>query len=279
MNSISINGKIVPDTQPVFMAANQGYRYGDGLFETMKLLNGKLLLESFHFDRLYAGMSLFNYTIPKLMTTEKLRQEILELAEKNRCTTLARVRLSVSRGNGGLYDGDQQLQWVIECWPLNDSVNQLNDNGLLIDIYSEARKSLDIFSNLKSANFLPYTMAAQYAKTHQLNDSLVLNTDGFIADSTIANIFIIKDRVIHTPALKEGCVNGVMRRYLLETFPSAGYEVKQVSLSAEALQHADEVFLTNAINGIRWVKQFRDAKYDHQLISEIYTRHIQTILR
>jgi branched-chain amino acid aminotransferase len=278
MNSISINGRIVPDTQPVLMAGNQGYRYGDGLFETMKLLNGKLLFETFHFERLFAGMSLFNYTVPKLMTTEKLRQEILQLAEKNLCTTLARVRLSVSRGNGGLYDGDKQLQYLAECWPLNDSVNQLNDNGLIIDIYPDARKSADMFSNLKSANFLPYTMAAQYAQAHQLNDCLVLNTDGYIADSTIANIFIIKDMIIHTPALKEGCVNGVMRRYLLETLPSAGYEVKQVSLTPELLQHADEVFLTNAINGIRWVKQFRDTGYRHEMVTEIYTRYIQTIL-
>jgi branched-chain amino acid aminotransferase len=277
MNHVSINGKIVPDSQPVLMAGNQGYRYGDGLFETIKLLNGKLLLETFHFGRLFAGMSLFNYTIPKLLTTEKLRQEILELAEKNRCTTLARVRLSVSRGNGGLYDGDQQLQRVIECWPLNESVNQLNENGLVIDIYPDARKIQDGFSHLKSANFLPYTMAAQYAKTHRLNDCLVLNSNGNITDSTIANAFVIKDGVIHTPALSEGCVGGIMRKYLLETLPAAGYIIQEGSLNAELLRQAHEVFLTNAINGIRWVGQFRDIQYDHHLVSEIYNRHIQTI--
>jgi branched-chain amino acid aminotransferase len=259
------------------MADNRGYRYGDGLFETMKLVAGKITLEPFHFERLFTGMQVLKYLVPKLLTPEKLRQEILELCGKNGCSTLARVRLSVSRGNGGLYDDDKKLQYLIECWPLNDAVNHLNENGLVIDIFPDARKGNDIFSNLKSANFLPYAMAAQYAKTNKLNDCLVLNMAGNLADTTIANIFVIKEDIIHTPALNEGCVNGVMRRYLLERLRTTGYAVQEGHLTPESLEMADEVFLTNAINGIRWVKHFRNKTYHHHHIKEIYNRHLQTI--
>ena len=95
----------------------------------------------------------------------------------------------------------KSLQYLIECWPADESVNQINKNGLVIDIYPDAQKSCDIFSNLKSANFLPYVMAAQYAKENKLNDCLVSNVKGHIADATIANVFLVKNNLIITPAL------------------------------------------------------------------------------
>lgn len=256
MNYINLNGKIQLEDKPALFVSNRGYRYGDGLFETIKVINERILLDQFHFERLFSGLSLLQFEIPKLFTREKLTEEILNLCKKNKCEQRARVRLSVFRGNGGLYDGDRTLQYIIECWPLDESVNKLNENGLVIDIFPNARKSCDIYSNLKSANFLPYTMAAMYAGKNKLNDCLVLNTSGNIADATIANLFIIKEGVITTPALCEGCVNGVMRTYLLEKMRQAEYRIQETSVSAEDVEKADEVFLTNAIKGISWVKQF-----------------------
>ena len=273
MNSVCINGKIVFADKPVLMADNRGYRYGDSLFETMKIIGGQIMLEPFHFERLFTGMALLKYPVPGYLTPEKLRDDIILLCEKNNCASLARVRLSVSRGNGGLFDPDQGLQYLIECWPLTSSVNQLNENGFVIGIFPDARKSTDIFSNLKSGNFLPYTMAAQYAKANQLNDCLVLNTEGNIADASIANIFIIKDDFIYTPSLKDGCVNGVVRRYLLENLDAWGYRVEEMPLSPALILDADEIFLTNAVNGIRWVKQMENKIYGNQLVKEIYNRH------
>jgi branched-chain amino acid aminotransferase len=277
MKSICVNGKIMAAGAPALMVSNRGYRYGDGLFETMKVINSTVLLLSLHFDRFFNGLSLLKFEIPPLFTPEKLQQQILQLCKKNECEKLGRVRLSVFRGNGGLYDEDKTPQYVIECWPLNESVNKLNENGLVIDIYPDAKKSCDIFSNLKSTNFLPYTMAARYAKENKLNDCLVLNTADRIADSTIANLFIIKDDRIITPELQEGCVNGVMRRYLIEQMRAMNYEIREEALTASNLELADEVFLTNAINGIRWVKQCQNATYTNEKTVDIYNRIIKTI--
>jgi len=277
MSHICFNGKLLPAGEPALLVSNRGYRYGDGLFETIKVADGRLLLEDYHFERLFSGLSLLKVELPRLLTKEKLHEEILQLCRKNEAEKMGRVRLSVFRGNGGLYDEDKALRYIIECWPLNASFRQLNENGLVIDVYPDARKSCDPFSNLKSANFLPYSMAALYAKANQLNDCLVLNTGGQIADSTIANLFIIKGETISTPGSGEGCVNGVMRRHLLQALQQAGFGVKETPITVEAIADADEVFLTNAIHGIRWVRQFRDKRYTNSQTVEIYKRFVTTI--
>lgn len=276
VNYINFNGKIQPGDQPALLASNRGYRYGDGLFETIKVIHASILLEQYHFERLFSGVSLLQFEIPKLVTAGKLTGEILNLCKKNECEQRARVRLSVFRGNGGLYEEDRGLQYIIECWPLQESANKLNDNGLVIDVYRDIKKNCDDFSNLKSANFLPYNMAALYARKNKLNDCLVLNVNGRIADSTIANVFIIKDGVFITPALTEGCVNGVMRRFLIEKLQSMDCELREEALTISTLEGADEVFLTNAINGIRWVKQFGGQCYTNRKTVEIFNGVFKT---
>ncbi len=277
MNSICFNGKILLADEPALLVSNRGYRYGDGLFETMKVAGGRILLEDYHFERLFSGLLLMKFEIPGLFTKEKISLEALQLSKKNGSEKLGRVRLSVFRGNGGLYDEDKTLQYVIESWSLNESANKLNENGIVIDIFPDAKKSCDKFSNLKSANFLPYSMAAQYAKENKLNDCLVLNNSGGVADSTIANLFIIKAGALLTPGLEEGCVNGVMRRHLLAELKAAGIETNEIAITTGDIKNADEIFLTNAINGIRWVRQLRDKMYTNVKTVEIYNRFIRTI--
>jgi len=272
MNSICLNGKIVRGNEPVLMVNNRSYRYGDGLFETMKVVQKEIALESYHFRRFFSSLELMGFKIPAILTAEKFREQVLALCKKNKCEALARVRWSVFRGNGGIFESLDDFQYSIECWPLDESTNRLNENGLAIDIFPDARKSCDKFSNIKSANSLPYIMAARYAKENKLNESLVLNVHERIADSTIANIFLVKDGNLSTPLLSEGCVNGVMRRYLMEKI-----NVKETEISERDLQDADEVFLTNAISGIRWVKSFRNKGYSNLQIKKIYQAFIQTI--
>jgi len=264
MNHICFNGKYFDAGQPVLLASNRSYRYGDGVFETMKVQQGKILLSDYHFERLFNSLDLLKFKKNKLLTRDKLEQDILRLCQKNAVEKLARVRLSFSRGNGGLYDEDKETEWLIESWALNESVNQLNENGLVIGIYPDVQKATGKFSNIKSANFQLYSMAALFAKENKLNDCLVLNSSGNIADSTIANLFIIKNEKVFTPSLNEGCINGVMRRYLVEKLSGSVYSVLETVVTTEDLVQADEIFLTNAINGIRWVQLFNGKNYSNQ---------------
>ncbi len=237
-----------------------------------------MLLGSYHFDRLFSGLSLLRFSLPTSFTEKKLREDITRLTENNKCEQRARVRLSVSRGNGGLYEPGV-LQYLIECWPLDESVNQLNENGLVIDIYPGARKTCDPFSNLKSANFLPYVMAALHAREKNVHDCLVMNTAGTIADSTVANVFIVKEGVIRTPALSEGCVNGVMRKKMLDSrsqMADLDLLLEESRVTPQELLEAEELFLTNAIQSIRWVKQMGNKTYSNKQTREIFNRVLQT---
>ena len=277
---INHNGTTYQNNEAILMADNKSYRYGYGLFETMKLINGKIILEELHFERLFSGLALLKMSLPESCTATKFNSEIMDLCKKNLCERMARIRLSVYSGNGGLYDENKNSYYLIEAWPLEETVNTLNDKGLLIDVYNEAKKSCDAFSNLKSANYLPYVMAALHAQQYKLDDCLVLNNYNRVCDSTISNIFLIKDGTISTPPLKEGCVNGVMRRYLVEKLQSAGPRLKtinklqEIPLTITHIEDADEVFHTNAIYGIRWVKSFRNKSYSNIITMSLYDQLI-----
>jgi branched-chain amino acid aminotransferase len=271
------NGSFIPAGTPVITADSRALRYGDGLFETIKLINNRLLLASAHFDRLFHGLSLLHFEIPKHFTRDYITASILQLCQKNKTEKAARVRLSVLRGNGGPYDPENmQPQLLIQCWPLPEHLLQLNQNGLHIGIYSGARKTCDAFANLKSNNYLPYLLSAQFAKQHQLNDAVLLNVFDRICDASIANIAWIKNGTIFTPPLSEGCVAGVMRRYLLEECENiTGIKFLEQTGTANDLEQADELFLTNAISGIRRVAQCGEKKYTHQLTTQLYHQLIK----
>ncbi|MBI1782040.1 MAG: aminotransferase class IV [Sphingobacteriales bacterium] len=266
------NGKICEAGDFFISPDNRGFRYGDGLFETMVVTDGKIRLADLHFDRLFSGMNLMRFEIPKLFTSDYFKDEILSLCKKNKLVN-ARVRLAVFRGDGGLYDAQSMLpNFVIQVWPLPDHVFQLNENGLVIDVYQQTRKQQDIFSNIKSANYLPYVMAALHAKENRLNDCLVLNSSGNVADASIANVFLLKDKILYTPSLTEGCVAGIMRRFLIENVNAIGLRVHEKTITVEEVEQADEVFLTNTTSVLRWVKQFKNKVYDNAQASNIYKR-------
>jgi branched-chain amino acid aminotransferase len=271
MEFIHVNEKIIRSAKAFIEPADHSYRYGHGLFETMKIMDGKILLASLHFERLFNGLSVLKIQNSTLFTQQILEKQIIDLCKKNNCERLARVRLSISGGEGGLYDDTGKLNYIIECWPLLSPVNKLNENGLLIDIFPDAKKSCDVFSNLKSASHLSYVMGAKFAKENKLNDCLVLNMYNRICDSTIANIFWITGDQIYTPALSEGCIAGVMRKYLIEKLRATSYKLQERCCEIPDLENADEVFLTNAIQGIKWVKEFRNKEYVNILTKEIYS--------
>jgi len=241
------NGKFHSENDAVISADNRSFRYGDGLFETIRYQNGAMPLWELHQERLFRSLQTLGFQPPGYFSPQLLHREIDELARRNKLAN-ARVRVTIYRGEGGLTDRHPlAMGYLIQTWPL-DSSPVLNSNGLIIGIYPEARKANDIFSNLKSNNFLPYVQAALFARHNHWNDALVLNGHDRIADSTIANIFWVRDQRIFTPPLSEAPVNGVMRRYLLQQAP-----IHEIPATADELMHADEIFLTNAVRGIQWV--------------------------
>ncbi len=279
MISFNFNGKIYKQETPVIGADNRGLRYGDGMFETMKMEKGQLILEDDHFARLWKGMNVLQFAIPKHFNPDKLQEEILQLAKKNKHEQTARVRITVFRGDGGIYDAiDNFPNYIIQTWLLQPENGKLNSNGLDIGIYGEVKKSCDILSNLKNNNYLPYVMASLEVKKKKWNDAVILNSYGRICDSTIANIFLIKDDVVSTPALSEGCVAGIMRKYIINKISLSGFTCFEKEITIDELLSADEVFLTNSIYNIRWVKNITNKFFVNTVTQKIYTAILPTIL-
>ena len=278
MNHFIFNGKFYQLSEPVIGAANRGLRYGDGLFETMKMLEGNIIQQADHFERLWQGMNVLQFEKPALFTKGSLITAIKKLAKKNDHEKAARIRLNVFRGDGGLYDAvNNTPNYIIETWPLQDNNGLWNSNGLVAGIFEDAKKSCDTLSNIKHNNYLPYILAALKAKKEKWNDALVLNQFERIADSTIANIFLIKDETIITPALTEGCVAGIMRKSLINYLGQNNFICKEIAVTIEDIMNADEVFFTNSINNIRWVQRIGDIAYVNTLTQKIYTSFTPTI--
>jgi branched-chain amino acid aminotransferase len=265
------NGNLFKEATPVITPDNRSLKYGDGLFETIKMVNDKIISKDYHFERLYYGMKTLEFEIPAYLTPAYLEKEIIALAEKNGHNALTKVRLMLFRGNGGLYDLQNHLpDYIIQTWRLPVNI-KLNKIGFNIDIYPYTKKSCDMLANIKTNNFLPYALAAIYAKKNILNDCIILNTNNKICETTVANIFIIKDKLVYTPSLREGCIAGVMRRWLIENVKPFNNTIIEREITVEELQQADEVFLTNSIYPISWVKQFQNIKYTNQHIKHLYT--------
>lgn len=269
MNFFNFNGKIFDEPEKIIGPTNRGLRYGDGIFETIKYKNGNIVLAEQHFERLWGGMEALQFSIPIHFNVEKLTAELLALVKKNKLKE-ARVRVTIIRSDGGIYDPKNDTpNYIIEAIKLPEDNGLLNTNGLQICIYEDAVKAIDRFSNLKSNNYLPYFMGAKFARQQQCNDAIILNNKGNACDTTIANIFIIKDKIIYTPALSEGCVAGVMRKWLIDTFETLNYKVVETTLTKSFLLDANEVFLSNSIYNIRWVGALENKNYTNVEIKKI----------
>jgi branched-chain amino acid aminotransferase len=279
MNLICVNGQFLPDDQPVLFADDRSYRYGDAVFETMKWINGKIPLVDYHFERLWKSLAALQYHMPGHFTKDSLLDDISKLVRKNKQDDGARIRLTVSGGRGGLYDSDGKISWLIESSLLPNDHDTLNENGLVIGIYSGSKKITGQLSNLKTASSLLYTVAAQHAKENKWNDVVLLNQHDRVADTTIANLFIVKDKIIYTPSLEEGCVAGVLRQVLLEKLHEQQYQVIEKPLAEPDLAAADEMFVTNSIRGLRWVQRLEEKTYRCETIQKIYREIGQTIFK
>ncbi|OIQ88973.1 putative branched-chain-amino-acid aminotransferase [mine drainage metagenome] len=244
------------------------------------MINGKIILESYHLERLFTSLQTLQFNKASYFISDVFKEEITELAKKNKHKKSARIRITISRSDGGLYDAeDHNPNYLIQTWDMNSVTNRLNENGLVMDVYTKAKKVCDDFSHIKSNNFLCYAMGALWAKENKLNDVVLLNPYNKIADTTIANLFMVKDGVIKTPALTEGCIAGVTRKYLLKCMREEGMPVEETSIAVDDLLQASEVFLTNSIFGIKWVKTMGKSNYTNQLSAVLHKKFIEPLFK
>jgi branched-subunit amino acid aminotransferase/4-amino-4-deoxychorismate lyase len=247
---------------PVLTTSNRGFKFGDGLFESMRMINQKLQFADLHADRLAAGMKALKIDGHALMDDYFLRQKTADLAKKNRWNGNVRFRLSVYRQGAGIYTPEiNKSGYVLEGMPLKSIAYELNTKGLIIDVFDEMTKSIDKLSNFKTSNALLYVMAGLFKTQNRLDEAMILNQSGFLCESISSNIFVVYDKQIYTPALTEGCVGGVMRSTIMQICKMNDIPLIEAQISPEILKEAEEVFITNATQGIQWIMGYGRKRY------------------
>ena len=261
---VNNNGTLIEANHYAIHAGNRGHLYGDGLFESIRIINGKIINLDAHVSRMFDGAKALKMRLPSYFDVSFFEEKIIELIEKSEGVDSARVRISLDRSPGGTYLPDtNEAVYFIEIQPLDQPVFELNKKGLEVDLYTELRKHKSKLSGFKTKNGLLYVMAAIAAKEKGLDDYLITNPRGSILESSNSNIFIVSNGMLYTPSLEEGCLGGVMRMTLINLAIENGIRVYDCSLLPQNLHVADEVLLTNAIQGVKWVGGYRTKRYQN----------------
>lgn len=249
----SLNGQLFPQDTNVFGTQNRALRYGDGIFETMRMLDGKVMFFKYHMERLFKGMQALKIDYHRAFDAEFVASEIVALARSNKIYKNARIRFSVFREDGGWYTPEKNtFNYLIEIQALNEDA-YIVERGLIADVYKDVRKDFSALSHLKTSNSLPYVLAGVYRKENNLDECILLNSQNNIVESISSNVFLIKENKAYTPAITDGCIDGVMRKVVIELLKELDITVVETSLPANLLEHADEIFLTNSIKGVQSV--------------------------
>lgn len=267
---VNNNGVLIPSDAYSIKAGNRGHLYGDGLFESIRAINGKCINIENHIKRLKDGMTAIKMNIPSSFTSEFFETEINSLLEQNGVTAGGRVRLSIDRKPGGTFmPKDNDVDYFIEAKSYKDNSFVLNEVGWKVDEYQEMKKDITPLSIYKTKNALIYIMAKINAKEKGLDDMLLLNYRSGIIESASSNLFVVSNGVLYTPGLDLGCLAGTMRMQIINIAIANNIKVYECNISPQNLLVADEVFLTNAIRGLIWVGGYRTKHYFNYISKEL----------
>jgi branched-chain amino acid aminotransferase len=259
---INNNGTILTNDAPTIHAGNRGHVYGDGVFESIRIMNGVPLNLENHIRRLLEGAKAIKMRPASFYTPSFFQDRIVELCEKSGITEGGRCRISLDRVTGGAYKPESnEATFFIEVYPYDTNNFELNSKGLEIDLYSDIKKQKNFLSNFKTKSGLIYVMAAINATDRKLDDILIQNDRGGILESSSCNLFVVSNGVLYTPGLEEGCLAGTMRMQIINLALKNNIKVYECNILPQNLLAADEIFLTNAIRGVNWVSGYRTKRY------------------
>lgn len=270
--NVFINGEIQSIENSSLNLNNRGYNYGDGLFETLRVINSKIMFWEAHYFRLMSSMRILRMTIPMEFSPEYLEEKIIELIKANDLEKASvRVKINIHRNAGGFYTPeDNSIGYVISTKPLDNPFFTLNDKPYEVELFKDHYILSGMLSNIKSNNKLVNILAGIYAKENDFDNCFLINEKKSVLEVTNGNIFVVKGKEIKTPPLSDGCLNGIIRKQLIEIFgKSEDYTLKEESISPFELQRADEIFYTNAIQGVQSITKYRKKTYSNTLAKSL----------
>lgn len=268
---ISHNGVLIPEKEFHVSSSNRAFRYGDGFFETIRTKGTEPYFWDSHWNRISYALQILQMDKELGYTSGKLKDDITRLINKLQYFKENRVRISFWRKPGGLYTPTNNgFDYIIEVWPEQEYGYPLNKKGLYIGIHYQYPKLSGKLSRIKSLNCQPLIMAGLYRKQKKWDDCLITNEKGLIIESLSSNLFYIKNDMLVTPSLDSGCVDGVMRRQVVDIAADNKYGILEVEgITEMMLEEAEEIFITNAIKGIQWVVALGERRYFYKKTREL----------
>ena len=273
---VNYNGTLTPDDQHLFKPGNRAFLYADRIFETIRYQNGRLLFWEDHYFRMMGGACILRMDIPNHLNMDFLEAEILKTLESSGLkSSSARVRLSIHRVDGGLYlPTNNTFKYLVEVTETDTHAYELNAKGLVLDVFYDHLKPKQALSNFKGGNSMISVLSSIYAKENDLNESIILNSESNLCETTASNLFVVSEKTIYTPPIDSGCVDGVIRKNILENGSSWGYSLVEKDMKPFELITADEVFITNSVKGIQWVSNYKNKAYGSKIIEDLFSKFL-----
>jgi len=260
---ICLNGEFLKNDEPRLYTSNRAFRHDDVLIESLHANATEPQFIDLHLNRLTGNMQSLSMEIPAYFTPANFRLLITSLLNKNRIFSGACLRITVFRNHGeNLIPSLNEVSFLIESAALKSGRYEINEKGLTAGISKDFTRTADRLSHLHRPNSMLFLLAALEGRNNNIDAVILLNQVGRLTESTDSNIFLVSGNALFTPSLEQGCIHGIMRKIVIGLAVEAGYRVNdQSSLTASALLDAEEVFLTNALEGIRWVGAYQQKRY------------------
>lgn len=265
---INFNGELLFKESIKLTTDNRGFKYGDGIFETIKVVHKKVIFWEDHYFRLMASMRMLRMKIPMEFTLEFLEKEILKTVDVLEDGASFRVRLNVFRKDGGLYTPKTNaINYLIEASESNYKTKETYE----IDVFKDFYNYSGLLSTIKTNNRMLNTLASIYANENDLDNCILVNERKGVVEVANANIFIVKNNIVKTPALTEGCIKGVVRSKVIDILiKNKDFTIEETVISPFEIQKADEVFITNAIMGIQAVTKYKKKSFNTDLAGKLH---------
>ena len=261
-NFILHNDQKINATDSLFDVQNRAFNYGDGIFESMRMINGQIPFLKQHLKRLIHGCKVLRLSPKFQLTEQSILDRVESLSKSNKIFKSGRVKLVIYREVGGLYAPEQsQSGYMLSLSRMDEAQFALNKKGILLGVCPEPLILPNKLSSVKKLGGTPYVYAASYAKSQGWDDALLVNAKMRVAESAGSNLFVLKDGKLATPPLSEGPLPGVMREVVLSLAKECGLEPIEAPLRHDQFELMDEIWLTNAVRGVQWVGGFGKKRF------------------
>ena len=266
---INFNGTL-QDNSALYIETNRGFLFGDAVFETVKIVNSKIVFLEEHYLRLMASMRICRMEIPMLLTMEYFEEQIVSLLQALKFVN-ARVRFTVFRDSEGYYTpNSNDVKFVIMANELNNTFYSFSNEPYEVELFKDFHLGKHLLSTIKTNNKMIHTLAGIFAKENDYQNCLLINEDKNIVEAIQANIFMKMGDVISTPPISEGCQNGILRKQIIKLISkNTNIKFEEKPISPFDLQKADELFLTNVIIGIQPITKYRKKMYVNDFATQL----------